>query len=297
MKETTYYFMITILALRHLESASHYAMYFVSTVTRFDIYISMFLNSIIHIQINASFRFVLVKYAYGFALSFGLKNDGTIPLYFLSIFVSTIYTFLVSFFPIVSTLSKHDTKNLYSLFWGLSPYNSSNYQKMIVAQVPFIAFIVILFVNVQIIKRRTRFKKKHNQFNIITFNQNFFFYIFFYISNVILILIRINILNFVSIKRAENIILYVYLVFLSIDWFVRPIVIIILLRKNMPDFFEDFEISKDKKVFNVRRKAIIPRQQEFLTYKPFSQNARWGSSKKFHVSHEKICKQMPDVNL
>ena len=42
MKETTYYFVITILALRHLESASHYAMYFVSTVTRFEIHISSF---------------------------------------------------------------------------------------------------------------------------------------------------------------------------------------------------------------------------------------------------------------
>ena len=74
-------------------------------------------------------------------------------------------------------------------------------------------------------------------------------------------------------------------------------VIIILLRKNIPDFFEDFEISKDKKAFNVRRKVIIPRQQEFLKYKPFSQNARWGSLKKFNVSREKICKQMPDVTL
>ena len=168
---------------------------------------------------------------------------------------------------------------------------------MIVAQVPFIIFIVILFVNVQIIKTKTKFKKKHTQINIITFNQNFVFYIFYYFSNVILICIRIHILNFVSTERAENILLYVYLIFISIDWFIRPMVIIILLRKNIPDFFEDFEISKDKKAFNVRRKVIIPRQQEFLKYKPFSQNARWGSLKKFNVSREKICKQMPDVTL
>ena len=46
MKETTYYFVITILALRHLESASHYAMYFVSTVSRFEIHISVFFKII-----------------------------------------------------------------------------------------------------------------------------------------------------------------------------------------------------------------------------------------------------------
>ena len=243
------------------------------------------------------FRFVLIKYAHGFATSFGIKNDGTISLYFLSIFVSTVYTFLVHFFPLISIVSKHDTDNLCSLFIGLSHYTSSNYLKMIVAQIPFMTFIIILFINVQIIKTKTRFKKKPNRFNIITFNQNFFFYIFFFISNVILIITRINVLTLFSDKRARHILLYVYLIFLSIDWFIRPIIIIFLLRKDMPDFFEDIQISKEKKIFSVKGKVIIPRQQEFLTYKPFSQNARWGSSKKFNACNEKIVKQMPDVTL
>ena len=255
------------------------------------------------------FRFVLIKYAngfasvlrsdhHGFATSFGIKNDGTIPLYFLSIFVSTLYTFLVHFFPLISTVSKHDTDNLCSLFIGLSSnYTSSNYLKMIVAQIPFITFIVILFINVQIIKTKTRLKKKYNRFNIVTFNQNFFFYIFYFISHVILIITRIHILKSFSVERARKILLYVYLIFISIDWFMRPTIIIFLLRKDMPDFFEDVQISKEKKIFSLKGKVIIPRQQEFLTYKPFSQNARWGSSKKFNACTEKIVKQMPDITL
>ena len=244
------------------------------------------------------FRFVLVKYAYGFAKNFGMfKNHGAIHLYFLSAFFSTLYTFLVHFFPLISIASSHDTENLCTFFIGLDDYNSSHYLKMIVAQIPYMLFVVILYINVQIIKTRTRIKRKHYKFNIITFNQNFYFYILFYMSNVFLILIRINILKFFSVEKAEKILVCVYLFYLSIDWFVRPIVIIILLRKDMPDFFDDLEISEDNPTFIVKEKNIIPRQQEFLTYKPFSQNARWGSSKKFNAYHKEIFIQMPDVTL
>ena len=243
-----------------------------------------------------SFRFVLVKYAHGFATNFGMfKNSGAIHLYFLSVFVSTLYTFLVHFFPLISTVYNQDTDNLCSFLIGLDDYNSSNYLKMIVAQIPFITFIVILYINVQIIKTKSRLKRKYYQMNILTFCQNFYFYIIFYMSNVLLTLIRINILKFFSVEKAERILVYVYLFYLSIDWFVRPIVIILLLRKNMPDFFDNLELSKDNKTFNVKVKDIIPRQQEFLTYKPFTQNARWGSSKKFYTCHRKIFIQMPDV--
>ena len=168
---------------------------------------------------------------------------------------------------------------------------------MIFAQIPFMTFIVILFINVQIIKTKTRIKKKYNRFNIVTFNQNFLFYIFFFFSNVIFIITRIHILKSFSIEKAREILLYVYLIFISFDWFIRPIIIIILLRRDMPDFFEDVQISKEKIILSVKGKVIIPRQQEFLTYKPFSQNARWGSSKKFNACNEKIVKQMPDVTL
>ena len=244
------------------------------------------------------FRFVLVKYAHGFATNFGMfKNNGAIYLYFLCVFVSTLYTFLVHFFPLVSTIYNQDTDNLCSFFIGLDDYNSSNYLKMIVAQIPFMTFIVILYINIQIFKTKSRIKRKHYQFNIITFCQNFYFYILFYMSNVFFILIRINISKFFSVEKAELILVYVYLFYLSIDWFVRPIVIILLLRKDMPDFFDDLEISKDNTTFTVNVKNIFPREQEFLTYKPFTQNARWGSSKKFNVCHEKIVMQMPEITL
>ena len=57
--------------------------------------------------------------------------------------------------------------------------------------------------------------------------------------------------------------------------------IIFLLKKNIPDFFEDFDIPISKEVFKIRGQTIFPRQQKFLSYKPFCQDARWGSESKF----------------
>ena len=103
------------------------------------------------------FRFVLVKYAHGFAKSFGMfKNDGAIYLYFLCVFVSTLYTFLVHFFRLVSKIYNQDTDNLCSFFIGLDDYNSSNYLKMIVAQIPFRLVPGSVNVNIMIISNYVR---------------------------------------------------------------------------------------------------------------------------------------------
>ena len=72
---------------------------------------------------------------------------------------------------------------------------------------------------------------------------------------------------------------------------------IIILRKKNTDFFEDSDMHNGKQLFYMKGLSIIPRQQKFMDLKPFCQNARWGSLKKFNVSREKICKQMPDVTL
>ena len=141
--------------------------------------------------------------------------------------------------------------------------------------------MLISFIYVQTIK--TRFSKKCVQINIVTFNQNFYFYINFIIALEILFLLRVNILKISSGENAKILLVYVYLANLFIDWFIRPIVILILLRKNMSDFFEDFDGQNQtqKHSFILKGVIVAPRQQKFLAIRPFSQNARWGSSKKF----------------
>ena len=188
------------------------------------------------------------------------------------------------FFPLISKVKEDDTNALFKLFIGFEDYNSDNNFKMIVGQIPSFTIMLILFIYVQTIK--TRFSKKCLQINIVTFNQNFYFYIIFIIAHNIVILIRVNILKLGSGENAKILLVYVYLAYLCVDWFLRPIVILILLRNNMSDFFEDFDCQNhtEKHSFILKGLTVAPRQQKFLAIRPFCQNARWGSSKKFQSS-------------
>ena len=89
------------------------------------------------------------------------------------------------------------------------------------------------------------------------------------------------VLDFSSyIETLERVVTVSYLIKLCFAWLLRPLITLILLRKNMPEFFEDFEETIKEFTF-IGQAAPHPRSQRFLTYKPFSQNARWGSQKKF----------------
>ena len=144
---------------------------------------------------------------------------------------------------------------------------------MIVGQIPCFTIMPILFIYVQTIKKR--FSKKCLQINIVTFNQNFYFYINFIIAHNILILLRVNILKLGSGENAKILLVYLYLAYLCVDCFIRPILILILLGKNMSEFFEDFDCQnhKQKHSFILKGVTVAPRQQKLLADIPFCQNA------------------------
>ena len=222
-----------------------------------------------------------MKYSQGFASSFHIKHL-FVPLYYLSVIVSTLTIFCVHFFPLVSHVKKDDKPSvLFHVFIGFADNNSDNYLKMVVGQIPYLAVMLILYIDVQNIKKK--FRKKFFQYNILTFNQNFYFYIFYISALIISFLIRINIRKLGSGENAELILVYSYLIVLFIDWFLRPIAILILLRKNFPDFLEDFGGQNQTHSFIMKGVIVVPRQQTFMAFRPFRQNARWGSSKKFVV--------------
>ena len=225
-------------------------------------------------------RYLLVKYAQGFASRIQMKQNLILPLYCLNIIFYTLTIFCTHFFPLISKAKEDNITDLFNLFIGFSNYNSDNHLKMLVHQIPSVTIMLISYVDVQIIM--TRFGRKHCQFNIVTFKQNFYFYISFILTHSILILIRVNILKLGSRENSEIFLVYGFLIKLCIDWFLRPVVILILLRKNMSDFFEDFDNPNLNQSFIMKgANTFEPRQQKFLALRPFCQNARWGSSKKF----------------
>ena len=124
-------------------------------------------------------------------------------LYIIGVFFSTSYNFLTNFLPMTTKIDEHmhDTNNLRSMYIVFfkqileNQEESSNniriMYKVILGIIPSLALMSFLYFNVQIIKYKTKFKKRY-QMNILTFNQNFYFYIIFVIAHVILTLLRIN---------------------------------------------------------------------------------------------------------
>ena len=223
-----------------------------------------------------------------------MKQNHIFPLYCLNIIFTTIIIFCIHFFPLISKAKEDDLTDLFNLFIGFSKDNSVNHFKMLVGQIPCFLIVLIIFIDVQIIMKR--FKKKQFQFNIVTFNQNFYFYIFFMCIQSMVFLIRGNILKFSSGEKAKIILVYSFLFKLCIDWFIRPIIILILLRINISDLFEDFDSQNNNQSFLMKGTIVAPRQQKFLALRPFCQNARWGSSNKFlaftdHGNHIKSINQ------
>ena len=223
-----------------------------------------------------------MRYAQGFASRIQIKKNLTFPLYCLSVIYLTTSIFCMYFFPLISKVKEDDTNALFKLFIGFEDYNSDNNFKMIVGQIPSFTIMLILFIYVQTIK--TRFSKKCLQINIVTFNQNFYFYIIFIIAHNIVILIRVNILKLGSGENAKILLVYVYLAYLCVDWFLRPIVILILLRNNMSDFFEDFDCQNhtEKHSFILKGLTVAPRQQKFWPLDLFLRMLDGGRPKNFY---------------
>ena len=70
--------------------------------------------------------------------------------------------------------------------------------------------------------------------------------------------------------------LYVYLI--------RPLTIIVLLKKRIPHFFENYKKAQNViSIFHVSGKIIGARNENFQPFKSFNQNARFGSENKFNA--------------
>ena len=168
--------------------------------------------------------------------------------------------------------------------------------KMIMTNLSTVLFMFLLYAGVQFIKLKKKTKKKY-QLNIVTFNQNFYFYLTYCFINLLLTLVRLNVLKFATGEKAEVILIFSYMIKLFSVWLIRPTIIVMLLKKNIPDFFEDFDSNNLQQAFksNFSGQTIFPREQKFLEYKPFGQNARWGSESKFqtlNVATVNQCKKM-----
>ena len=137
-------------------------------------------------------------------------------------------------------------------------------------------------------KKNLRMRKY--QHNIITFNGNFFsFFLFeiFQITSNVFIFSQNQITT-----PTHNVYVYYQLTRAFVFGFMRPIIILTLLKRNMPEFFYDCSqepLNENNRFYIIGNVIPAPRQQSFSQYKPFSQNARWGWQRiRFMQANEEI---------
>ena len=177
----------------------------------------------------------------------------------------------------------HDEKNINSININNSINNdniqSSVHSINIFVLAHFLMTLVlglIQFYGVRYITLRKKYLiTRKYQSNIVTFNSNFFFFFLFEISGIMR-----SLAMFKSDYLSPHFHVYYYKLFtIFVFGFIRPIIILLLLKRNMPEFFteETQELHNENKRFNIiGNVSPTPRPQTFSRYQPFSQNARWG---------------------
>ena len=139
--------------------------------------------------------------------------------------------------------------------------------------------LLLILINFHYLKRqKSELRKRKFQRNIITFNTNTKFFMFFLlISLPVLILKSISFQQPKTSMLVRKFLLSLHLIKLVVIGFLRPLVIIHLLKRSMPNFFTDKPEETQNKSFFITGQNFYPRPENFSPLKPFCQNARWGS--------------------
>ena len=138
--------------------------------------------------------------------------------------------------------------------------------------------LLLILINFHYLKRqKSELRKRKFQRNIITFNTNTKFFMFFLlISLPVLILKSISFQQPKTSMLVRKFLLSLHLIKLVVIGFLRPLVIIHLLKRSMPNFFTDKPEETQNKSFFITGQNFYPRPENFSPLKPFCQNARWG---------------------
>ena len=155
----------------------------------------------------------------------------------------------------------------------------------------FLCFICmwIFLASVKYIKFKMPNLKRQYQRNILTFYQNFFFYLCFFIISVSLTLVKLIVPHMTSPENTKFILICFYILRLLFVCFLRPVIIILILRKRMPHFYENYKKKNIViSIFYISGKTLCARNELFKPLKSFSQDARFGSEKKFNELNLKL---------
>ena len=225
------------------------------------------------------FRLIIIKYAdYGLAQTGGLTSSLFNKLYILITASSSIQSCSVFVIKLWRQMDGNFSEEQFLL---VKPQNS----KILFSNPNYAIFLLyffgslMIFLHVQYLKKHKTGLKKEIQRNIVTFDKNFYFLFVFSVLTFISMLLK-NVASAQPSGWIKSFIIFIEFIRVFFDGFLRPVIIMYLLEKNMPDFFEDREENLNtENTFFYSGQSFQPRKQMFSPYKPFSENARWGWQK------------------
>ena len=251
---------------------------------------------------NFLFRFFLVKYADRGLVGSDVSNLWEM-LYVITVFWFTIFSFLVTLLPSIrdyqGAIYNSENISCFSdvvVFRQFQFVNDSNIKEDLnytvqvfpsaYLAVNFLIFLCswIIFASVKYVEVKRPNLKRQYQRNIVTFTQNFIFYVCFFSISVSLTLVKIFVPRLSSSEDTKLILIFFYFVRLMFLCYLRPIIIIALLLRKMPHFFKNYEQEKSAiLVFYISGKNVRARNEHFKPLKSFHNNARFGSEQKFKL--------------
>ena len=222
------------------------------------------------------FRLIVIKYAdHGLAQTGGLASSLFNRLYILLTAFWSINAFFLNLFRLRGQMKRTFKEEE---FLDLIPLGPSTFFSIPMAALFLLTFITLMMsYNVQYLKNHNADLRKEIQRNVVTFHVNFYFFLPFSILTLISVLLRSVTID-QEISWIKCLIVFVEFIKVICVGFLRPLVIIFMLKKKMPNFFEDSEEMQEIPFF-MSRLSVEPRQEIMSPYKPFTQNARWGGRK------------------
>ena len=206
------------------------------------------------------FRLIVIKYAdRGLAQTGGLSSSRFNTLYILPTASFSLIVFLIYLIKFWIQINGGSNEGPFLL---LRPICSTCCSERYPAKALFFIslwtiLILMSFCSVQYLKKYKTCLKKEIQRNIVTFHNDFYFFLSFSILSSMTIIVKIIALKHPSFHWIESLHLFVNFISVFIVGFVRPVIILYLLRQGQKIIEIQMLCIKDLKILWIRCQTLI----------------------------------------
>ena len=216
-------------------------------------------------------RYVLIKYSMR-----GIAVNGKIPPLFNQLYALisvTFYVLFLSLYLLVYLLPRYDqfSKTLLQQFRMEEDKKSFSFLKYqethISFSLTFLTLLIFMILAIIYTLRKSKIKEQNQRYNVYTF----FLTVFWGLIHISIILTFL----LAMMKKMYLVLNFLRFVMILISHFLKPIITIIEVERNFPEFFMDnMTLPTRPRDFYFNQTNLSPRQEPLMPLIPFKQNAR-----------------------